>query len=270
MAEDFVRFYNMSRNPFSKGLPCDLAHQTEDLRQVHARLDHLARAGGIGLITADPGMGKTFAVRTWAERLNPNTNRLVYLCLSTVTNMEFYRELCQGLGIEPCFKKTDMFRDVQACVRSLVEERRQRVTVVVDEAHYLQSSVLRDLQMIANFDMDSRDMLAIVLVGHTVLAQYLSRQPHEALRQRLVASYRMRGLDEAGTADYVRSMLLRAGADPDILDAAALASAHACAGGSVRRLNSVVTNALTIGAQQRARAIDAEMVRCAADELAIL
>ena len=270
MAEDFVRFYNMSRNPFSKGLPCDLAHQTEDLRQVHARLDHLARAGGIGLITADPGMGKTFAVRTWAERLNPNTNRLVYLCLSTVTNMEFYRELCQGLGIEPCFKKTDMFRDVQACVRSLVEERRQRVTVVVDEAHYLQSSVLRDLQMIANFDMDSRDMLAIVLVGHSVLAQYLSRQPHEALRQRLVASYRMRGLDEAGTADYVRSMLLRAGADPDILDAAALASAHACAGGSVRRLNSVVTNALTIGAQQRARAIDAEMVRCAADELAIL
>ena len=210
MAEDFVRFYNMSRNPFSKGLPCDLAHQTEDLRQVHARLDHLARAGGIGLITADPGMGKTFAVRTWAERLNPNTNRLVYLCLSTVTNMEFYRELCQGLGIEPCFKKTDMFRDVQACVRSLVEERRQRVTVVVDEAHYLQSSVLRDLQMIANFDMDSRDMLAIVLVGHTVLAQYLSRQPHEALRQRLVASYRMRGLDEAGTADYVRSMLTRA------------------------------------------------------------
>ena len=270
MAEDFVRFYNMSRNPFSKGLPCDLAHQTEDLRQVHARLDHLARAGGIGLITADPGMGKTFAVRTWAERLNPNTNRLVYLCLSTVTNMEFYRELCQGLGIEPCFKKTDMFRDVQACVRSLVEERRMRVTVVVDEAHYLQSSVLRDLQMIANFDMDSRDMLAIVLVGHTVLAQYLSRQPHEALRQRLVASYRMRGLDEAGTADYVRSMLLRAGADPDILDAAALASAYACAGGSVRRLNSVVTNALTIGAQQRARAIDAEMVRCAADELAIL
>ena len=45
---------------------------------------------------------------------------------------------------------------------------------------------------------------------------------------------------------------------------------HACAGGSVRRLNSVLTNALTIGAQQRARAIDAEMVRCAADELAIL
>ncbi len=251
MAEDFLRFYNMSRNPFSKSLPTDMAHRTEDLRQVHARLDHLARAGGIGLVTADPGTGKTFAVRTWAARLNPNTSKVVYICLSTVTNMEFYRELCQGLGIEPGFKKSDMFRDVQACVRSLVEERRMRVTIVIDEAHYLQTSVLRDLQMITNFEMDSRDMLAVVLVGHTVLAQYLSRQPE-------------------GTRGYVRAMLLGAGADPDILDDAALASAHACAGGSVRRLNSVLTNALTIGAQQRARAIDAEMVRCAADELAIL
>lgn len=270
MAEDFLRFYNMSRNPFSKGLPTDMAHQTEDLRQVHARLDHLARTGGIGLVTADPGAGKTFAVRTWADRLNPNTNKVVYICLSTVTNMEFYRELCQGLGVEPSFKKSDMFRDVQACVRSLVDERRTRVTIVVDEAHYLPGSVLRDLQMIANFEMDSRDMLAIVLVGHSVLAQYLSRQPHEALRQRIVASYRMRGLDEAGAREYVRSMLAATGADPDIFDEAALASAHSCAGGSLRRLNSVISNALTIGAQQRARAVDAEMVRCAADELAIL
>ena len=119
MAEEFLRFYNMRRNPVAKGLPTDMAHPTEDLRQVHARLSHLARTGGIGLITADPGAGKTFAVRTWADGLNPNTNRLVYLCLSTVTNMEFYRELCQGLGVEPCFKKSDMFRDVQACVRGL-------------------------------------------------------------------------------------------------------------------------------------------------------
>lgn len=270
MAEEFLRFYNMSRNPFSKGLPADMAHPTEDLRQVHARLDHLARAGGIGLVTADPGVGKTFAVRCWAERLNPNTSRVVYLCLSTVTNMEFYRGLCQGLGIEPSLKKTDMFRDIQARVRSLAEDRRVRVTLVVDEAHHLASSILGDLQMIANFDMDSRDMLAIVLVGHSVLAQYLSRQPHEALRQRLVAAYRMRGLDAGGAAGYVRAMLAASGADPDLLDDAALASAHACSGGSIRRLNSVMTNALTIGAQQRARAVDAEMVRCAAEELVLL
>lgn len=268
--EHFARFYNMAFNPFAKGLPAKDAHETEDLRQVRARLDHLCRTGGIGLLTADPGAGKTFAVRTWAAGVNPNTTKVVYTALSTVSNLDFYRLLCAGLGVEPSFQKSRMHADLQACVRSPVDERRMRVVVVVDEAHYLNSSVLRDLQMIANFDMDSRDMFALVLVGHSVLAQYLNRQPHESLRQRLVVRYRMRGMDEAGAADYVRSMLLKAGADPDIFDAAALASAHAAAGGSVRRLNSILCDALAIGAQAGTRAVDAEMVRCAAEGLSLV
>jgi len=266
----FKRFYNMAANPFSKELASSDAHATQDLAQVHKRLDHLARTGGIGLFTADPGMGKTFAVRSWASKLNPNAAKLVYTCMSTVTNMEFYRQLCRGFGLEPRFKKSDMYRDVQACIRNLADDRGMRVVVVVDEAQYLPSSVLRDLQMLVNFDMDSRDLMALVLVGHSVLAQYLSRQPYESLRQRIVVNYRMEGLGEAEAKAYVREMLLKAGADPDIFDDAALAAAHGVSGGSIRRLNSVVVNALTIGAQQQSRAVDAEMVRSAAEELAIL
>ena len=123
-----------------------------------------------------------------------------------------------------------MYRDIQNCVRSLVEERRMRVIVVIDEAHLLHASILRDLQMLTNFDMDSKDMFALVLVGHSVLAQYLNRQPYDSLRQRLVVNYRMRGMDEAATRDYVRSMLLKSGADPDIFDDAAIASAHGASG----------------------------------------
>ena len=44
---------------------------------------------------------------------------------------------------------------------------------------------------------------------------------------------------------------------------------HGASGGSVRKLNAVICNALTIGAQAGARAVDAEMVRCAAEELAL-
>ena len=265
----FKRFYNMSSNPFAKGLPASSAHATDDIREVHARLDHLARTGGIGLITADPGMGKTFALRAWASKLNPNNAKMVYICMSTVTNIDFYRQLCAELGLSACFKKSDMFRDVQACIRNLVDERRMRVVIAIDEAQYLPSSVLRDLQMLTNFDMDSRDMMALVLVGHSVLAQYLSRQPYESLRQRIVVNYRMRGLDEPQAKEYVRAMLLGAGADPDIFDDAALSGAYGVSGGSIRRLNSVIVNALTIGAQQQARSIDAEMVRSAAEELSL-
>ena len=180
---------------------------------------------------APTGTGKTFAVRTWADRLNPNTTKLVYMCMSTLTNNDFYRQLAGGFGIQMAYKKCDLFRDIQECVRSLACERRMRVVVVIDEAHMLHTSVLRDLQMLTNFEMDSKDYLSVVLVGHSVLAQQLSRQPYESLRQRLVVTYRMQGLDEAAARDYVRSMLARSGADPDLFDDAALAAAHGSCGG---------------------------------------
>lgn len=265
----FRQFYNMASNPFTKEVPASSAFQTEGMRQVHARLEHLSRIGGMGLVTAEPGAGKTIAVRTWAAKSNPNTAKVVYICMSTVTNMEFYRMLCRGLGLEPGYKKADMFADIQARIRSLVDEKRMRVTVVLDEAQYLSGAILKDLQMLANFDMDSRDMFSLVLVGHPHLAQTLARQPYESLRQRLSVSYRMEALTAEQARDYVRDRLLLAGADPDIFDDAALACAHGCCGGSVRRLNSIVVNALTIGAQQQARAIDAEMVRSAAEELVL-
>ena len=53
----FRRFYNLSSNPFTKSVASRDAFSTEDLRAVHGRLDYLLNAGGIGLVTADPGSG---------------------------------------------------------------------------------------------------------------------------------------------------------------------------------------------------------------------
>lgn len=265
----FRRFYNMASNPFSKELAAADAHVTEDMAQVHKRLDHLARTGGVGLVTADPGMGKTFAVRTWAAGQNPNTSKVVYTCMSTVSGMEFYRQLCLELGISPAFKKVDMFRDLQSHLRHLACEKRVRVTVVLDEAQYLSPSILRDLKMLTNFDMDSRDCFSCVLVGQSVLVQYLMRQPYEALRQRLVVSYQMAGPDESQAADYVREMLRRAGGDPALFDDAALASAYGACGGSIRQLNTIVVNALMIGSQAQMRHIEADTVLKAIEEASL-
>ena len=265
----FERFYNLAYNPFSKQIKAAEAYATDDLREVHARLDHLSRTGGIGLVTADPGMGKTFAVRTWAAGQNPNTSKVVYTCMSTVSGMEFYRQLCLELGISPAFKKVDMFRDLQSHLRHLACEKRVRVTVVLDEAQYLSPSILRDLKMLTNFDMDSRDCFSCVLVGQSVLVQYLMRQPYEALRQRLVVSYQMAGPDEPQAADYVREMLRRAGGDPALFDDAALASAYGACGGSIRQLNTIVVNALMIGSQAQMRHIEADTVLKAIEEASL-
>lgn len=265
----FRRHYNLSGNPFSKAVATRDAFATDDLRAVHDRLDHLLRTGGIGLVLADPGVGKTFAVRTWAEAQNPNVVKVVYTSMTTVSTTEFYRQLCDSLGLVPTFRKSDMFRDVQAHLRHLADEKRMRVMIVVDEAQHLPHSVLSDLKMLTNFDMDSRDCFALLLVGHSSMLQHLNRQTNEALRQRIVVNYTMEGLGEEQACEYVRAMLRKAGGDPGLFDAAALVSAHGASGRSIRRLNAIVTNALMIGAQQQASHIDSDMVFSAAQEVAL-
>lgn len=37
-------------------------------------------------------MGKSFALRCFAKGLNPNLYHMEYICLSTVSVMEFYRQ----------------------------------------------------------------------------------------------------------------------------------------------------------------------------------
>lgn len=263
-----LRFYQLSRDPFDKSLAASEALETRDLREACGRLDFLARAGGVGLLTAQPGFGKTFAVRRWAAGV-PRDVAVSYLCLTTVTTMEFYRQLCMCLSLEAGYKKVDMFRTIQRHLRHQATEKRVRSVVVVDEAQYLSGAILRDLTMLTNFDMDSRSCVAFALVGQPYTADVLCRGVHEALRQRIVASYAFSGLDESEAREYVASMLRAAGGSPDIVSEPAVLAAHGISGGSVRRLGTVLSMALRIGAQERAPQVDAEMVMAASQEVAL-
>jgi general secretion pathway protein A len=97
----FKAFWGMEFNPFDKGISEKNYFKSIDFTQSTARLEHLKTTKGIGLFTGYAGTGKTFVLRCFASTLNPNLYKVVYIPLSTVTVIEFYRSLCFGLGIEP-------------------------------------------------------------------------------------------------------------------------------------------------------------------------
>jgi len=173
----FSRFYNLAFNPFDKALDPKQAHVTADFKEFNARMDHLLDTGGIGLMCASSGYGKTYACRSWAAAQNKNRIHFSYICFSTITTSEFYRSLCYELGVEPAFKKVDMFRAIQEQLSYSAAEKGIRTIIVIDEAQYLKSEILRDLKMLTNFQMDSKNYLTLVLMGQPMLADLLMRQP---------------------------------------------------------------------------------------------
>jgi type II secretory pathway predicted ATPase ExeA len=261
--------YQLNYEPFTKTLDTKDACQTTDFKECTARLDYLLKTRGIALVCAAPGYGKSFCAHAFAKRQNASLVRVVYLCMTTLSATEFYRQLCCALGLESLFRKSDMFRQIQQHIDYVYSVKKQHVIIVIDEAQYLQASVLKDLKLLMNFGYDSSDRFSLVLMGQPSLADTLCRQIHEALRQRIVVSYMFGGLTNSEAVSYAREMMTKAGGSPDVFSEAALHAAYNFSNGAIRIFGRVLTGALMVGASENSDVIDAEMVMASANELEI-
>lgn len=265
----FKSFYGLTFNPFDKSLSENHAFQSKDHEEMLSRLDYLKNVRGIGLFTAAPGMGKTYALRCFAQKLNPNLYQLSYICLSTVSVTEFYHQFCHELGLEYGPKKAGMFRNIQEHLLHLLKEKRKTFILAIDESQYLNIHILRDIKMLMNTHFDSLDCFTLMLVGQPYLSSILEKPVHEALKQRIVIHYNYEGLSPEEAKNYIYSRIELAGAAHSIMDEAAVHSVANFCQGTPRIINSVMTNALILGAQLKKNTIDTEVILSACNSLSL-
>ncbi len=113
------------------------------------------------------------------------------------------------------------------------------------------------------------DCFALVMVGLPHMNSILEKPIHEALKQRIVVHYNYTGLSADETAEYIYSRIEAAGGSRSIIDESAI---HAIAGycqGTPRIINSVMTNALILGAQLKKQNIDSELILAATNSLVL-
>ncbi len=265
----FKTFYGLSLDPFLKDLEVKNQFKSQDFSQALSRLEFLKNTGGFGLLTGEPGVGKSFLLRCFADTLNPNLFKRIYIPITTLTVMDFYRALCHGFGVAPDHKKILMFKQLQEAIYTSFHSKNITPVIIVDEAQFLKNSILDDLRIIFNFAMDSKDYAVLILAGQTPIVTQLSRQPHEALRQRILVNYCLKGLNKDETKEYILSRLKLADCHEPIFDEGAFDLLYSCTNGCLRPLNSLVRMCLVSGANQKLKSIDTEVVFQAQSELNI-
>jgi len=72
---------------------------------------------------------------------------------------------------------------------------------------YLKTEVLNDLKILLNFNMDSKNYATLILSGQPILNGTLTKQVHEALKQRIVISYNFSGIAKQEIQEYISSRL---------------------------------------------------------------
>lgn len=172
---------------------------------------------GLGVLTADAGVGKTAAIRNLCAQLPRPDYLVLYLCDTAVAPLDLYRTLAIELGVQPSHRRAQLWTDLKKTLMHLVDERGTSPIIILDEAQHLSDRFLIDLSGFLNFAFDSRDLLTLWLVGLPPLARLLRMQQHAPLAMRVVHQVHLEPLDRDLFRALVEHGLTAAGATQTVL-----------------------------------------------------
>ena len=265
----YTMYYSFSNIPFHKEVPHDKLFESSSLKEGLARMEHLKRTRGIGLISGEAGSGKTSVIRAFTGNLNSSLYKIVYFPLSTVSPNDFYRGLLYGLGEIPKSKKIDMFGQIQAAILTLYKNQKITPVIVLDEMHLASNAFLDDISLLFNFYMDSENPYILCIIGLPHLTDRLRLMQFQPLEQRIVIRHRHRALHPEETTSYIQHHLKLAGSSAIIFKPSAVEAIASKSSCLPRVINNIATHALIYGATNDLKDIDEDAVFKACSELAL-
>lgn len=263
---DYTTRYGLEYNPFIKSDKETLI-ETREYREVTSRLNYLLQIKGMGLLTGNPGLGKTTAIRNWLKSLNQTAYKTIYIPISTLTVMEFYRYMAAELGCEPAYRKADNFKIIQSAIERCVYEKRVIPIIVLDEANYMKNAILNDLKILFNFEMDSVNRAMVLLAGLPQLLTTLNLNVHEPLRQRITMNYRIESLTQEEVKAYVLEKLKSANCRQEVFEKNALEAIANASNGVPRMIDKIVNASLLVGNKLNQNILTSDTIMNAVNEI---
>ncbi len=223
---------------------------------------------GLGVLTAESGVGKTAAIRNLCAHLPRPDHRVVYLCDTAVSPLNLYRGLAQELGIRPSHRRSQLWQDIKRSLVHLADESNTAVIVVIDEAQHLSDRFLVDPAGFLNIAFDSRDVLTLWLVGLPALRRHLQMQQHAPLAMRVAAHVHLEPYtDRAAFAAFITSGLGTAGAPSKILSDPPLDLLLRASRGLPRIASKLLRASLCLAHERNQDFVDEHVVEAVLDDL---
>ena len=238
------------------------------LAHLSERFSWLLQSPGIGLLTGEPGVGKTAALRHLTRALNPHRYQVIYLAETDFGRVDIYRALARALGIEPSFRRAQLWRDIKTQIHALVDGKQLTPVWIIDEAQNLPPEFFRDLPAFLNFAFDSRDLISVWLVGHPALVQTLARAPYAALQSRIQVQVQLKPvLERERFAPLIQHALKAAGAQHTLLADSGMEILRQASRGYPRQAGRILRTAMRLAVPRGLNHLPDELLQQAIEEL---
>ncbi len=259
-------YWGLSERPFRKTPDPRYLFLNESYEEALERLLFAVEEMELALLTGEVGSGKTLLTRALVDRIG-DRYEVGMILNPRLSPRQFLRTTAAELGVsEPRFHSNDLLEQIHDRLMALDAEGRAAL-LVVDEAHLIPGKpTFEEIRLLTNFQLDDRNLVAIVLVGQPELRDRLRHRAYRALTQRIGASFHLVPLSAADTLAYVRHRLAIAGAARPLFTEEAVARLHAASGGIPRVVNHVATQALLEGMARGVSQVDASVVDAVAAE----
>jgi len=243
--------------------------QSPGYQRLERAFRQLADEPGMGVVTADAGVGKTAAVRNLCAALPRPDYLVIYLCDTAVSPLDLYRTLASEIGVRTSHRRAQLWDDIKKTLVHLVDERGTQPVVVIDEAQHLSDRFLVDLSGFVNFAFDSRDLLTLWLVGLPPLTRHLRMQQHAPLAMRVVHQIRLEPLDRDGFGAMVEHALKAVGATQTLLSDSAKELLFRTSRGVPRLASKLLRAALREAHERNQNFVDDPTMEAAIDAITL-
>jgi type II secretory pathway predicted ATPase ExeA len=262
----YERYWGLREKPFRKTPDPRYLFLNDTYEEALERLLFAVEEMELALLTGEVGSGKTLLTRALVDKVGEKYE--VGMILNPrLSPRQFLRTAASELGVaSPRFHASDLLEQIHERLLELDGAGRAAL-LIVDEAHLIPGKpTFEEIRLLTNFQLDDRNLIAIVLVGQPELRERLRHRAYRALTQRIGAVFQLRPLAASDTVAYVAHRLAVAGASREIFSPAAVARLHAAAAGIPRVVNHLATQALLEGMARGAQQVDAPVVEAVAAE----
>jgi len=158
--------------------------------------------------------------------------------------------------------------EIKAGILDLADGKGITLLWIIDEAHNLPVEFFRDLPAFLNFAFDSRDLMAIWLLGHPRLAQTLARAPYAALSSRIQVRLNLVPIAERERfGPLIEHAFRQAGAQHTLLSDSGLELLRQASQGLPRQAGSILKTSMQLAMTKGLNHLPDEVIQQAIEEL---
>jgi len=241
--------------------------QTAGYLRLESAFQDLLDEPGLGVLTAEPGVGKTAAIRNLCATLPEPDFKVLYLCDTAVSAFDLYRTLAVELGLRPSHRRAQLWLDLKRAIAHLADERHTLLVVVLDEAQLLSDRFLVDLSGFLNFAFDRKTLLTVWLVGLPALAARLRMQHHVPLASRIAARVHLEPLHRDDFVALIDHAFKIAGSREKLLTDSAFEILWRATRGVPRATARLLRTSLRAAHRMNQNLVDDHAMTAAIDEL---